>query len=238
MKNLVFVKLFVGLFLLSSCSTFLPLKTAHDETPTEDSTPKSVREDDNAKSSDDADAKAPAPAPVPAPNPSTAATPPASGVVHKEEIKLSQLELQKFAYELGIDPKKELTDTEKKQIADRKRLRELERGLDSQKERLQYSKVLPWFKNDDEKIQMLEIPSVEGRQAWINKNKIWSRAKNLREFDDVVEAQDIAIGMPAEYVKKSWGEPENIETSGNPIYRNEKWQYNKQVSTPQGYKLE
>lgn len=44
--------------------------------------------------------------------------------------------------------------------------------------------------------------------------------------------------MPAEYVKKSWGEPVNIEVSGNPIYRNERWQYNKQVATPQGYKQE
>jgi hypothetical protein len=97
---------------------------------------------------------------------------------------------------------------------------------------------LPWLKNDEEKINLLEIPSVEGRQVWINKNKIWSRAQDLKEFDDVVESQDIAVGMPAEYVKKSWGEPVNIEVSGNPIYRNERWQYNKQVSTPQGYKQE
>jgi hypothetical protein len=115
---------------------------------------------------------------------------------------------------------------------------ELERTLDSQKERLQYSKVLPWLINDAEKIQILSIPSIEGRQVWINKNKIWSRAKDLKNFDDVLESQDIAIGMPADYVKKSWGEPTDIETSGNPIYKNERWQYLRQVSTPQGYKQE
>jgi len=163
---------------------------------------------------------------------------PTSEVRHVEEIKLTNLELQKFAYELGFDPKKDLTGEQKQQILDRKKLRQLERTLDSQKERLQYSKVLPWLINDAEKIQILSIPSIEGRQVWINKNKIWSRAKDLKNFDDVLESQDIAIGMPADYVKKSWGEPTDIETSGNPIYKNERWQYLRQVSTPQGYKQE
>ncbi|MEQ1722770.1 MAG: hypothetical protein ABL930_06310 [Pseudobdellovibrio sp.] len=163
---------------------------------------------------------------------------PASEVKHVEEIKLTNLELQKFAYELGFDPKKDLSQEQKQQILDSKKLRQLERSLDSQKERLQYSKVLPWLINDTEKNQLLSIPSVEGRQVWINKNKVWSRAKDLKDFDDVVESQDIAIGMPADYVKKSWGEPTDIETSGNPIYKNERWQYLKQVSTPQGYKQE
>jgi hypothetical protein len=163
---------------------------------------------------------------------------PTSEVKHVEEIKLTNLELQKFAYELGFDPKKDLTQDQRQQIVDRKKLRQLERSLDSQKERLQYSKVLPWLVSDTEKIQILSIPSIEGRQVWINKNKVWSRAKDLKNFDDVVESQDIAIGMPADYVKKSWGEPTDIESSGNPIYKNERWQYLKQVSTPQGYKQE
>ncbi len=155
-----------------------------------------------------------------------------------EEIKLTTLEMQKYAYELGFDPKKEIANEQKQQILDRKKLRELERSLDSQKERLQYSKILPWLANDIEKIEVLSIPSIEGRQVWINKNKIWSRAKDLKNFDEIVESQDIALGMPQDYVRKSWGEPTQIETSGNSIYKNERWQYLKQVSTPQGYKQE
>lgn len=161
-----------------------------------------------------------------------------SDVQRTDDIKLTNLELQKFAYELGFDPKKEITEEEKIAILNRKKLRQLERALDTQKERLQYSKVLPWLGNDQEKIEMLSIPSIEGRQVWINKNKIWSRAKDLKHFDEVVELQDIALGMPAEYVRRSWGEPTNVETSGNPIYKNERWQYLKQVATPQGYKQE
>jgi hypothetical protein len=151
---------------------------------------------------------------------------------------LTSKELQKYAYELGLDPKKDLTVEQVKQIENRRKLRYFERALDSQKERLQYSKVLPWFTSDEEKLEFLSIPSIEGRQVWINKNKIWSRAKNLKDFSDIVDSQDIALGMATDHVKKSWGEPENIEISGNPIYKNERWKYLKQVSTPQGYRQE
>ncbi len=151
---------------------------------------------------------------------------------------VSTLELQKFAYELGFESKKEITEEQKQDILNRKKLRQLERSLDSQKERLQYSKILPWLNSDREKIEVLSLPSIQGRQVWINKNKIWSRAKDLKIFDEVVEAQDIAIGMPTDYVRKSWGNPTHIEISGNPIYQNERWQYLKQVATPQGYKQE
>lgn len=201
------------LFFITGCASYLPIKTNRDEPP--------------------------APEPqvaVPAPVAPVATTIPA--VVHTDETPLTTLELQKYAYELGFNPKSTLSESDRKQILNRKRLRALERALDSQKERLQYSKVLPWLLNDQEKIDVLSIPSIEGRQVWINKNKIWSRAKDLKNFDDVVEAQDIALGMPADYVKKSWGEPNQVEASGNPIYKNERWQYNKQVSTPLGYKQE
>lgn len=153
-------------------------------------------------------------------------------------VQLTKEELEKYAYEIGLDPRKELTEEEKQQVEKRKRVRTLERALDSQKERLQYSKVLPWLKDDSEKLDYLTIPSIEGRQAWVNRNKIWSRAKDLKGYVEVMESQDIAVGMPADYVRKSWGEPSNIEASGNPIYKNERWKYLKQVSTPQGYRQE
>lgn len=218
---------FIACFQLAACS--LPLKNNHSEdaTPVEtESAPSVTISPDN---------KDPILYP---PKINTPPQPLPPTIQRVEEIKLTTLEMQKFAYELGYDPKKDLTSEQKQQILNRKKLRELERALDSQKERLQYSKVLPWLQNDIEKIEMLSIPSVEGRQVWINKNKIWSRAKNLKNFDDVVAAQDIAIGMPTDHVKKSWGEPDNIEISGNPIYKNERWQYLKQVATPQGYKQE
>lgn len=160
------------------------------------------------------------------------------GTAGKTETKLSDLELAKYAYEVGIDPTKELTTEDLAVIEKRKKVRFLERTLDSQKERLNYSKILPWLQNDDEKVSYLLIPSIEGRQSWVNKNKIWKRAQSLRDFNDLVDNLDIAAGMPSDYVKKSWGEPESIEHSGNPIYKNERWKYFKQVSTPNGYRQE
>ena len=242
MKTLSFLKLLSLVLLVSSCATDLPIKTARDTSiitgqapPPDDSESISVP---STETEETKPTQTTAPVKTETPVATAPTTTAGNDTKHVEKVELNQLEIQKFAYELGFDPKKTLSEEQKKQIVDRKRLRELERSLDTHKERVQYSKVLPWFKNDLEKIEMLNIPSIEGRQVWINKNKIWSRAKSLKEFDEVVESADIAVGMPAEYVKKSWGEPDNVETSGNPIYRNERWQYNKQVSTPQGYKNE
>ncbi|WII73472.1 hypothetical protein QJS83_06260 [Bdellovibrio sp. 22V] len=142
------------------------------------------------------------------------------------------------AYELGKDPNS-LTSDDLDEIKTRQKVRELERTLSSKKEREQYSKVLPWLSSDEEKIQFLSIPSIEGRQQWINKQNIWSRSQAPQEeMKDLIENQDIAVGMPQEYVKRSWGEPTSVEVSGNPIYKNERWKYQRQISTSQGYRKE
>lgn len=144
----------------------------------------------------------------------------------------------KTAYELGKDPKF-LTANDRREIEDRRKLRELERTLTSPKEREQYSKILPWLKGDREKIAVLKIPSLEGRQAWINKNNIWSRSRfPAAEMKQLVDTQDISVGMPQEYVRRSWGEPVIVEVSGSPIYKNERWKYQRQVSSTQGYRKE
>ena len=232
-KHLGFLKFFALILFVTSCATNVPVRNVHTDPP-----------------------KAPT-ATSPSTTPMVVVTPAPVKIEHisgtkpkiseaekaKKEASyefgpLSDKELEKYAYELGFDPKKGLTRSQKIQIDQRKKVRALERGLDSQKERIQYSKVLPWLESDEEKIDFLLIPSIEGRQAWINKNRIWSRAKNLKDYSDVMEAQDIAMGMPADYVKKSWGEPDGIEVSGNPIYKNERWKYLKQISTPQGYRQE
>lgn len=152
--------------------------------------------------------------------------------------KLTDQDIRKYAYELGMDPEKGLTTTEKNQVLLRYKVRHLERTLDSTKERQHYSKVLPYLKTDQEKVDYLSKPTIEGRQSWVVRNKIWSRVKDDKEFTDVVEAQDLSIGMTQELVKKSWGEPDSVEFSGNPIYKNEKWRYVRDVPSPNGYKRE
>lgn len=142
------------------------------------------------------------------------------------------------AYELGKDPSY-LSPRDLEEIRSRQKLRELERSLSSKKEREQYSKILPWLKNDEEKISFLSIPSIEGRQQWINRNNIWGRSQAPQEeMKELIETQDIAVGMPQDYVRRSWGEPLSVEVSGNPIYKNERWKYQRQVSTSQGFRKE
>lgn len=142
------------------------------------------------------------------------------------------------AYELGKDPNS-LSSKDLREIKSRQRVREMERTLSSKKEREQYSKVLPWFKSDEEKIEFLNVPSIEGRQQWINSRNIWNRSQApASEMKGLVDSQDIAIGMPQDYVKKSWGDPLNVEHSGNPIYKNERWKYERFISTAEGYRKE
>lgn len=146
--------------------------------------------------------------------------------------------VRQTAYELGKDPNS-LSEGDLHDIRDRQRVRELERTLSSKKEKEQYSKVLPWLKNDEEKASFLSIPSLEGRQAWMNKHQIWDRSQAPKtEMKELIETQDIAVGMPQDYVKKSWGDPLSVETSGNPIYKNERWKYQRFSSTPEGYRKE
>jgi hypothetical protein len=155
-----------------------------------------------------------------------------------QRAQMRDTDTRKTAYELGKDPNA-LNESDMAEIRERKRLRELERTLISKKEKEQYSKVLPWFSGDQEKIEFLSIPSIEGRQQWMNRKNIWARTQAPKqEMKQMVEAQDIAVGMPQEYVKKSWGDPLAVEVSGNPIYRNERWKYQRYTSTPEGFRKE
>lgn len=118
-------------------------------------------------------------------------------------------------------------------------LKNLERKLDTVREKEQYSRILPWFNNIEEQIEFLQLSGIESRQKWINKTKILSRNNsNSQEVRDLIEAQDISLGMPQEAVKKSWGDPITIEGSGNSLYKNERWRYIKYVPTPNGHRQE
>ena len=119
------------------------------------------------------------------------------------------------------------------------RIRDYERHMKSQREKEHYSKLLPWFRNEDEKLEYLSLPSLREKQEWANDKKMWNRAKSPNdEMKTLMQAQDIAIGMPMDYVLKSWGDPIIREVSGNPAFRNEKWKYVRSQSTQDGFKQE
>lgn len=124
-------------------------------------------------------------------------------------------------------------------IETKTRLKQLENSISTKKELEQYSRVLPYLKDEDERIAFLSLPSFEEKQKFLRDQNLDNRTVKAHEdYRELVEAQDIGIGMTQNLVRKSWGEPDNIEVSGNPQFRNERWRYNKYVSTPDGYKPE
>jgi len=152
-----------------------------------------------------------------------------------ETLRGNDAETTRTAYELGFNPSN-MTAEEAQQVQQRRQLRDLEKTLDSRQAKEQYSKVLPWLKDDSEKIELLNVPSLEGRQAWINRNNIWSRARvPVARMKDLIDSQDIAVGMPMEYVRRAWGDPLAVEVSGNPVYKNERWRYSRNVPGSDGF---
>lgn len=121
----------------------------------------------------------------------------------------------------------------------RGKIRDLEKGLVTQQDKSLYSKLLPWFSSDEEKLSFLRNSDYEEKQKWVMRTQILGRPSILSgKYKRLIDNQDIAIGMPNEIVKKSWGDPLNIETSGNALFKNEKWRYMRTVSTPDGFKQE
>lgn len=119
------------------------------------------------------------------------------------------------------------------------RIKELERQMKSQREKELYSKLLPWFLDEDEKLEFLSLPRLTEKQEWATEKRIWNRNKNpSNEMKSLMQNQDIAIGMPMDYVQKSWGDPILKEVSGNPLFKNQKWRYARSVSTQEGFKQE
>lgn len=123
--------------------------------------------------------------------------------------------------------------------SERAKLQNLENSLNTKKEIEQYSKLLPWFKSEQERLDFLSQGNFEQKQKWLNEENFMTRPQQItNEMKELIDAQDITVGMPQSLVKKSWGDPDAVEVSGNPQFKNERWRYNKYVSTNDGYKAE
>jgi hypothetical protein len=118
-------------------------------------------------------------------------------------------------------------------------LKLLENRLKGNQEIEQYSKALPYFRDLSERILFLRLESFKARQKWLIQNDFWSRVSQLdAKFAAIIKAQDIAVGMTSEQLKKSWGEPNQVFVSGIPQFGNGRWVYIKQAPTPDGFKIQ
>lgn len=141
--------------------------------------------------------------------------------------------------ELGLKYSKELSEEDTARIQARVELSRLERKLNNAVEKKQYYSLKPYFKNDFDRINFLKLPNREAKTRWAAAKGISTEESHFTtDVNYLIENNDIARGMSKTAVKQSWGEPDFVEVAGNPLYGNERWKFNKLVSTDDGYKPE
>lgn len=141
--------------------------------------------------------------------------------------------------ELGLEISRPLEEKEQFALETRLRLQRLESKLESQQERRQYYQLKGMMKNDSERIYFLKLPTIEARERWAqNMGLVANEEVHSPEIADIIEKNDLVIGMSQRAVSESWGDPDLVEVAGNPIYGNERWKYSRYVSSHEGYQKE
>jgi hypothetical protein len=132
-----------------------------------------------------------------------------------------------------------LTPDEQDAVETRLQLKRKEGRIASKREKKQYYDVRSSLKTDRERLNFLSIPSFEGRQRYANSRGLGNQSETYSsDVARVIEASDITLGMSQKAVMQSWGDPDAVEVSGNPIFGNERWKYNRYISGNEGYQKE
>ena len=120
-----------------------------------------------------------------------------------------------------------------------KAVQQMEFSVDARRERELYSHALPWFESEDEKLEFLSLKGFNAKREWLNERNFFKRNSDLGiQEQEAVTQQDIYLGMTQEYVMKSWGEPEAIDVSGNPNFKNERWKYTRSIASESGFQTQ
>lgn len=138
--------------------------------------------------------------------------------------------------QMGVKVSRELTDDETQVVDNRSALLKAEKALEGKREREQYFRNKPFMKSDRERMEFLSLGSYEDRSRWLNAKGIQaSTTQHPPEIQNLIDVNDITLGMTKSAVRDSWGEPDNVEVAGNPMYGNERWHYTEQTSSTEGY---
>ncbi|MCB0412253.1 MAG: hypothetical protein KDD22_06985 [Bdellovibrionales bacterium] len=138
--------------------------------------------------------------------------------------------------ELGWSPTKALTPEEAKTLEHRLRLKRLESTLATNREKRQYYQYKGGMVNDEERIYFLQLPTFEARERWAANRSLQTDNNGYSEImAQIIEKNDIALGMTQKAVIESWGDPDAVEVAGNAVYGNERWRYSKYVPSNEGY---
>jgi hypothetical protein len=147
-----------------------------------------------------------------------------------------QAEREASAQELGISDPNDVSGEDDLAIRKRSALRKAERTIEGKKEKEQYYKNKAYLKSDEDRMQLLSLPSLEARAQWLQRKGIdGASTEHSPEIQALIEVNDITLGMTKQAVKESWGEPELVEVAGNPLYGNERWHYTEEISSTEGF---
>lgn len=161
---------------------------------------------------------------------------------HDEELVSSKsrrsIAREDAAEQLGFTSR-ELSDNESRAVQDRALLNKVEKEIEGKREREQYYRNKPHFRSDRERVEFLKLDSFEARSRYLSARGIdGGDTQNPPEIQALIDVNDITLGMSKDAVKASWGEPEQVEVAGNPIYGNERWHYSEQLPSAEGYLTE
>lgn len=147
---------------------------------------------------------------------------------------------QEALEEMGINPTRPLGESEQVALEHRLQLKRMEEEIPTRRERQQYYRYKAFLPSDLARITLLRIPTVEARARWINRLGVSDDDSQgySEDLAQVIENSDIVVGMSQKAVTESWGDPDLVETAGDPIYRNQRWKYAKYVSSEDGYRKE
>jgi len=134
--------------------------------------------------------------------------------------------------QLGLLQNQVFTNAQQNRIYTRASLLKAEDQLVSNALKKQYYLNRPYFASDSQRLHFLKLNSYAAKEDYL------ARYININRYpasiSSAIAKQDLVPKMTKEAVIESWGKPENIEVSGNPIYSNEKWTYLNYVDSAEG----
>lgn len=140
------------------------------------------------------------------------------------------------AHSLGLKESQDYSGQQRDAITYRAALMRAEKSLEGKREREQYFKNKAYMKSDQERLEYLRVPTYGERTRWLEARGIQGAGtKQPPEIQDLIDQNDITVGMTKQAVREAWGEPELIEVAGSPMYGNERWTYSEQIASHEGF---
>ncbi len=126
-----------------------------------------------------------------------------------------------------------LSQGERDQMETRLELRQLEDQLTSPAEVRQYERVKPYLNSTPSRIQFLRQGTYDAKERWALAQGIY--AVEAAPSTLARAGESLHVGLMRPQVRELLGEPDLVESAGNPRYGNERWKYDSAEPSNRGY---